>query len=235
MSRDIDPGLAESWPFGYRLKDALSKYPAADAAAIEENLSRLIITPTLDGAVFSRQDAANRLAAIDLDNMMGRTPSEDRAVAFHEAGHAVPARSFGLSVRGVSIRASASEGGFCHYAPGPSWGSLPEAKREEIEAHAIVELAGPIAERLACETLNLVPSDESWQRHQASAAALVLRITGTSGRELENYVAWLGDRAAACVAEHWGEVVLVAEALLVHRELDGEQVDALLGGQVIAA
>ena len=132
--------------------------------------------------------------------------AEDRASAYHEAGHAVAAVKLGLLVRAVSLVPPS-----CELAPDPPW---RPTKPAALSAWA---LAGDVAEARSVgrspDGSFVSPED---RRH----------VTGSLADEL------LARREAeAILAAGWASVQRVARELLVHGRLNGDQVGRLVRGE----
>jgi hypothetical protein len=133
-----------------------------------------------------------------------KNPMTDvKAIAFHEAGHAVVALALGSKVRVVEI------------------GPRPHAHcahRTETNK-AITALAGDLAEQRACPWS---PWDAEVDFRVACDTAEHL-APAAPAEALERFL----DQARALLDRHWREVEAVAAALLGRGKLTGKEIDAL--------
>lgn len=114
----------------------------------------------------------------------------------------------------------------------PDWDGSPEVDQAMKEA-AVISFVGPAAQK----RFDL----ESWQEyHGASdfdfATKLLLRLGGTS--EMVNAISdKLSTQAESLIERHWLEISVVADTLLVQRDLDGDTarllLEAFTGGGVV--
>jgi hypothetical protein len=144
-------------------------------------------------------------------------PSQRVCAAHHESGHAITARVLGIKFAYLSIVPDGTDRlGHTHYPPQPP---------HPCRAHAILSLAG-------------IAAESHLLRRPISSALLLL----DGGREdllaaccaLEQLPAphrptlWeMFERSAELIAAHWGEVQLIARALLATPEgrLTADEVD----------
>jgi hypothetical protein len=175
--------------------------------------------------------------------------------AHHEAAHAVIGRVLGIEVPLATIRPDEDSAG--HVEHEACWPGLPDEtaedaedrleelrQRDEVaEKRAIFALAGPIAHMKFQPTLNgerfANGSDDLLD------VAVYLKIVSgfhplsellVPGRPLEQdnkETSRLWERlqwdTAELVESYWPSIERVAEALLIHEELNQEQIDALIG------
>jgi hypothetical protein len=114
-------------------------------------------------------------------------------VALHEAGHAVAARSYGVSAVASLMMEGAALGGCTDYSPG-------------LTSHQfrIVALAGSIATAL-------------WQRPQLTVEQLIEEKWTPTRRDAEDAGDYGADHLTEClqiVRSHWGDIEAEAALLL---------------------
>ncbi|QKC81546.1 hypothetical protein EB232_07700 [Mesorhizobium sp. NZP2077] len=151
------------------------------------------------------------------------------ATAYHEAGHAVAALTYGGHVRIVTIDpAHGATGSVAYDSPmrrlRPDLRITP-AGRMKIEAAIIIALAGEIAQRR-----HRPSSIRTWHggSDRELAADLALRIAG-SGDSATALLKWLEVRAKDLVNNYWPSIERLAAALLDRSTLrDGEIVAAIM-------
>jgi hypothetical protein len=156
-----------------------------------------------------------------------RTPAERRASAYHEAGHAVAAHVLGLPIVGVDIvlrpDESGEASGTCLIKPwAPLSGLEGQAKqlaRDQLVKHQLVLLlAGPAAQRLYAPR-SRIRSSGSRDYKEAGVLAGLAGYIGARDALLH----WGAIEARELVRLHSHLVESVAEALLEHKELDGDR------------
>jgi hypothetical protein len=143
-----------------------------------------------------------------------------RAVAIHEAGHAVVALAFGHDVVLVTLGPSPDDArrlGLC-------CSNRNDDAMGRFEA-AVVALAGPLAEQIFAghpRDVRAMMLGSSWKTDRANAENHLRR---------SSMARTLGDaalEAARLVMERWPAIVRVAEALLAQGELGGARIEALM-------
>ncbi|WP_445503383.1 AAA family ATPase [Microvirga sp. G4-2] len=179
-----------------------------------------------------------------------RTPTELRACAIHEAGHAVVAVVLGRTLQGVSLQLVGASGGMTRMGHP---GFIPT--RYVIEDNVIIGLAGRAADvvlgagasagavsDLAVATRELSALHASFglgktllHRTGVDDASALARVDSRFAQRIEADLQRLLDRAIMLVTEHRAAVLAVAEALLAHRVLSGAQVQAVLEAHPPAA
>ncbi len=151
-----------------------------------------------------------------------------KAIAYHEAGHAVAAWSCRLKILKISIIPDDELSGKVRHVS-PLKGirldidGSPRADGKAKDA-IIICLAGPEAQRRH--------NPRSVRRWHASsdydaAVDLALRVCG-SGPSTTAYLRWLGIVAKDLINSRWPMVEKVAAELLVREELSAADVDVLL-------
>ncbi len=150
-----------------------------------------------------------------------------RAVAFHEAGHAVVAKCLGLSVLTVSIVENKdSRGRVAH-----DWFEAidyqdddDDAIHRQMEKKIMAALAGPAAEAIAA------PETYHRDRHSGFgggdfdvAEGLLERIHGLRVKIAAAHLQYLELAAKAWVEQHWKAIESVSTALLEKGTLDEKQ------------
>lgn len=153
------------------------------------------------GLLFTSADALSQAA----------NGTRRRALAFHEAGHAVVASLVGVELTEVTIVSDPVDGslGSCGYrrpppAPGP-------AARDRAEGQAEITLAGPLAEGLSGAT----PSAASLASHREEALHELLAAGPINGMaEVEAHVEYLRERTTGRLRQCWNAVEVLAHQLL---------------------
>ena len=132
----------------------------------------------------------------------------EAATAIHEAAHAVIARVLGQDVTSVSMRRVMSQ---------------HRSTRDGRQRFVIVAFAGPVAEHRYCK-LGDFEEARRWEDGWREDLQNILKYKYDEIGMLTP----LRDRAEALVAELWPVIERVAEALLQHGALSGDEIDALL-------
>jgi ATP-dependent Zn protease len=133
-----------------------------------------------------------------------------KALAYHEAGHAVVGYSLGLTIECVTIIPNETSLGHCRYRDWEGWASACDP-----DTLLSVLLAGAVAEEIATGR----PSGGSDDRK-----ALGVARTHTAGdRHAATRVAVARSRTARVLEEHWPAVKAMAVALRKFRELEGAE------------
>ncbi|MDB5203934.1 MAG: hypothetical protein JWQ27_3343 [Ferruginibacter sp.] len=193
----------------------------------------------------SRRDRGH----LTLDHLKSQIlPPDDRSredrfrVAIHEAGHAVAGLLMGQTLVSVSILPGPSSGGQTQFAPAPT----PVLDRAQIEDVSVILLAGHAAEEevlsastgwggspesdLALATMTLAGLHASyglgdcltWQGPPSEADAM-LRRSPKLQELVEADLKRLYGRAVELVRSHRAQILEVADRLLAHRCLTGDQ------------
>ncbi|MEO2136238.1 MAG: hypothetical protein ABGY28_02115 [bacterium] len=162
---------------------------------------------------------------------------KQKAIAVHEAGHAVVAVSEMLPIICATIQPTKEYSGCVFFKDPPIHIAnekhrrfSAEKQRTYLEAHALSSLAGSIAEFEHYYRTIRKPKPKKWirtnqgareDRHQASE--WIVRLVG-SEEELQLYTEWLFQRAKQTVTLYWKQIQAVQEALLQHTTLTGKDV-----------
>src|SRR4029079_8788244 len=147
-----------------------------------------------------------------------RRRAKHKAVAFHEAGHAVAAVVLGVDITGVTVRQGEDYAGIAFLcAEGADRiGTTPE-RREKLRHEARATLCGTWAERLT----GARPTRFSWESDYWLAIEALACMDGR--RVLKDFGAeWVAARRF--VQGHKRAIAAVAHALMEQRHLTGEQV-----------
>ena len=164
----------------------------------------------------------------------------------HEASHATVSRLLGLPVVGATIEffdghfgatwaddAGLLAGGetvenICRQlAPLLSdTGSRADIAIELLYAgdQVISLLAGPIAEELFCA--ERLPGSE----HDEAEATCIARLICRSPASIDAYLEFARVEVVALLSDHRAVVLAVADALVKHRTINGEQIDGIIRG-----
>jgi hypothetical protein len=157
-----------------------------------------------------------------------------RAVAYHEAGHAMAAWKFKLGGIGqTTIVPTADYSGAMKHAADPLRGirlDLDNSDRAHARAEKLIMIcqAGPIAQRRG--------APRSWRYYHGSgdrriAADLAIRLQ-SSAEIATAYIRYLDLRTKGLVHTHWWAVDLIARALLERDTLTGEEIAAMIAAHL---
>jgi hypothetical protein len=140
--------------------------------------------------------------------------SDDFAPSYHEAGHALAAYHFGLSMTHVSIRER----------PGESLGrcTIQDGHTVDDFTGAIVMIAGHVAERMALGRENVYPNWFLDDPDTESARVFLRRQFGEDGELEARQLVQL--RARVLLRMRWEAVQEIAERLERDTTLVGEEV-----------
>ena len=151
-----------------------------------------------------------------------------RAIAYHEAGHAVAAYVHHVAIHRAAIIPSADFAGHVSHA-NPLRGRPIDAMttprdRRHMERLVIVALAGDAAQRRHAPR-----SVRSWHADQdrRNAADLVSYFVGSEAQQAA-YLAYLWAVTDDLVDLHWPAVEAVAAELLERRDLSGKRVRGII-------
>jgi DNA polymerase III delta prime subunit len=221
LKGEIDPG-----ELGTVVRFALGATPASIAGWVRAARA----AARRQNRALASKDVMAAVAPPDL-----RSSGDQTAVALHEAGHAIVARSLGIGVDSVSIVASGRAGGVTRTATPSSFPNWPE-----LEDQVTVLLAG----RAADIALGTKGAHAGAAHDLEVATSLLLRgLTqwglgdNLSYREtIDDQVLQMVDSslkrllalATDIILEHQAEVNCLAAALLEHRLLTGPQIDGIL-------
>jgi ATP-dependent Zn protease len=157
--------------------------------------------------------------------------NQDRVTAYHEAGHAVAAWTFGMRFKRVTIVPKDDSLGSLTLS---MWGTsvspdlLSTDDAEDVEyirRRIVVSLAGGLAE----EVLTGAPNDTMRSHDLHSAVDLAGYVT-RSLEDMEEYLDSASLSASEVVRGNWAVIEALAGALLEHRTLNFEQATAVMGG-----
>lgn len=164
------------------------------------------------------------------DAKPGAMTDDKRAVAFHEAGHAVAAHFHRVAVPGATIKPDPDAGslGRCHIGvvvrPDVEW-DCSGRNQLRVERLAMVCLAGPYAMRKFLADADRL---KEYDREQAESDDFHKAVNALGyfedGAVLEKYLHYMEARAEAFVASRWWAITAVAEALLQRTTLKGPDV-----------
>jgi ATP-dependent Zn protease len=156
--------------------------------------------------------------------------TEEKLLAYHDAGHAVAGHVLGLTVEGLSIVPDEHYAGLADVPVDldSAYGS-PEESDDYLRRHLVCFLAGAVAEEiLTGEPVELGPGSMyrgDWNGATDCVVALAGKDVKRQAAESEEAFT----KTRAILRENWAVVVALAEALIEHRELTREQVLAIVG------
>ncbi|MFC7052509.1 AAA family ATPase [Hansschlegelia quercus] len=168
-----------------------------------------------------------------------------RAVAIHEAGHAVVGRTLGQTIVSVSIIESGAANGATNFVPSPSI-----LDRKGLERQVVIGLGGRAADELLSGGPSSGAQDDLRKvtqlaaaihasfglgatlasRTSYSAAGDLVAFDASLRRLVEADLARLMKTAREIVQRHRSEIEALAAWLVVHRFGTGADVEALLAG-----
>ena len=144
-------------------------------------------------------------------------------VAYHEAGHAVAAHVLGIEVKSVSI---VEEEGTLGRSISPlprDFDPYAQGAEEVMRSHLVVGVAGAASEELLTGKLLSIKGKD------LEGATKLLMSLAAVGAQTQEDGEWARKKAKSTLRYNWESVRALAEALLEHRELDREQIRAVLG------
>lgn len=150
-------------------------------------------------------------------------------IAYHEAGHAVMARLCGAEVRLVTIEPDRDDGPERQGDTQVVWRRAHAADRAHAKRAVQVALAGPVAEMIYSGEPyhpSLVAEWAADWREAWEAAALLHRDERVRLKYLEDVSIELYHRLRD--DELWAALASLADHLLAHDTLDGEQVEEIV-------
>jgi hypothetical protein len=146
-----------------------------------------------------------------------------KAIAYHEAGHAVIAMVEGRRFIRISIIPADGVLGRVRFAPLPRWfkpdGVIDGRHRLFIEREVLIDLAGDAA-------LLRFKGRRDWRGSRSdieSAVGLAMRLF--CGRVLDSYMVFMRDLAMEMVAmpKNWTQIEALAATLLAEKELSEDR------------
>lgn len=201
----------------------------AHAVVLLEEFFDELLVHDLHGSVPARILRAMRIAhetaAAPCD-----TPDVD-GVAAHEAAHAVFLHRFGYQIADATIdpmRDFCAQGVvfFSGYTPRAAFSF---AERVRMEQRIMIELAGPVAQRIALQAHGLDGSAREWETHRRDAAQFVRRIPqNLVGDDPFAFVDWMTVRTTSEVRRSWVTIRALADQLLAVRTMTGAEVLACI-------
>jgi hypothetical protein len=150
-----------------------------------------------------------------------------RAVAYHEAGHAVAAYDLGLTPTLATIVPSSEfNGRVLHRNPLRHIRlDFDGSDRTRLRAERVIMilLAGPLAQRRAGHRSPQYGGGDDFPK----AAALAMHVCG-SDEQVDAFLKWLNVRARAILELRWPDVERVAQALLDRNTLRSREIVAVI-------
>ena len=154
------------------------------------------------------------------------TPRELRAIAYHEAGHAVAAWRLGLKFRRVTIKSEDDSLGHVLNVRGPKWlndeiGVIGSVRaRLHAERYIVYGMAGQIAEE---KFRGHRPHPWTHSDDDRSAIVLAMRAIPGSQRTVNAFLHYCFENARDIINSQWPQVTAVAAALLAQQTLTYEE------------
>jgi hypothetical protein len=211
--------------------------------------------PDVDGLSVPPASDSTGLARLQPASGVGRSELDDWRTALHEAGHVVVGKAIGLEVAGCTIVPGDGFGGLtwgpffdrtmlsfdndvpdlcekiADLMPGPG---EPRADVADVYEHVhsrVVDLcAGTAAETL------LHPACAPWIAHSdVRKARATASIICSSDSAVDAYLAFGLAEAKALIEQHRAAVWAIAEALMVERTLNSEQIDTIIANAPVFA
>jgi hypothetical protein len=184
-----------------------------------------------------------------LADMVGRSELDDWRIALHEAGHTVVGRALGEEVGGVTIVEGPDYGGLTWGPKGNSSrlssvdeqpdlcakiaASMPGFGEPRVNAAEVFTLCHVRVVDLCAGTaaeIILHPKCPPWVAHSdIREARKVASIVCSSEAAIDCYLAFGLAEAKALVTQHRAAVWAIAEALMIERTLNSEQIDNIIG------
>lgn len=157
--------------------------------------------------------------------MAGRATKPDQ---IHEAAHAVVAHYLGRTVEWITTDPGSNPHG---HPGGTKFEPWPDGvdMRTRYERAIIISFAGGIAQtREANDDQALVAHAERASQKDIEQAIALAKLSWPDEDERRQQLLRLIEEAERLVYRHWDEIDRVADALLLHRLLTGDQLVALL-------
>ena len=156
--------------------------------------------------------------------------TEEKLLAYHDAGHAIAGHVLGLTVERLSIVPDEHYAGLADVPIDLDLAhGSPDESNDYLRRHLVCFLAGAVAEEiLTGEPVELGPRS-TYRGDWNGAADCVVEL---AGKDVKRQAAEGEDafrKTRAILRENWSVVATLAEALIEHRELTREQVLAIVG------
>jgi hypothetical protein len=203
-----------------------------DAALGSDDDATIVATlvDAIDGAISTSTESESKTEALRLGHEAAPRKMKPRDVAYHEAGHAVVARNFGLAVMRVSINHAYGElfdgerlEGHMQLEPGAE-------RSASLQRRLWIALAGPAAQERHDPDSYRVDGLVCARADYEGARKLYAELRGKPDCKAED-LASNERRARALVTEHWSAIEAVAMALLERHSLERSELDVLLLAQ----
>jgi ATP-dependent Zn protease len=162
---------------------------------------------------------------------MGRTATDLRRTAYHEAGHAVIHRVMGMVCGEASIVPDYDTmcGGYAiaadHYVTDREW----ERRGKLRDCRSI--LRGRIIGYMAGREAEIVAFGRKRKKYGDDDDLLQIALMAEEADVSEAYLERLRPKVGPLLRRHWRKVEAVAETLLVHKTLSGAEINAIIGKQ----
>jgi hypothetical protein len=183
----------------------------------------------------------------------GRSAADDWRVSLHEAGHVIVGRALGNELGGVTIIPSETHGGLTwgpnHFKSGfdgaaddddivvpdlaEKIGALMpgagESRSDVVDIFTYVHIrVTELCAGTASESL-LVPDEKPWVAHSdLRKSRAVASLICSSEASIDAYLRFGAEEAKTLIEQHRAAVLAIAEALMVRRTLDAEQIDTII-------
>jgi hypothetical protein len=222
---------------------------AGNAAAVAQHGGSRISIPDPDAALLPNVAASDSTGnLIHEHETAGRSELDDWRIALHEGGHVVVGRALGEEVGGVTIIPGPDFGGLTWGPKGnssrlssldekpdicaqiaasmPAFGE-PRVNAAEIFTFCHVRVVDLCA-GTAAETI-LHPACAPWIAHSdIREARKIASMVCTSEAAIDAYLGFGLAEAKALIEQHRAAVLAIAEALMILRTLDADQIDTII-------
>lgn len=149
--------------------------------------------------------------------------------AYHEAGHAFMAAYLGAKVRSVTIEPDDDDGPQRFGDTQIVWRRSRMSERKLCESSIQVSLAGPVAEMLYSGDPYHPGLVAEWANDWQSAWEFAEALFTDQRKRLEYLERVTGELYRLMDSEpHWSAVAAIADNLLAHETLEGEDVDEIV-------
>jgi ATP-dependent Zn protease len=162
---------------------------------------------------------------------LGRTATDLRRTAYHEAGHAVIHRAMGMVCGEASIvpNFDTMTAGYAiaadHYVTGREW-----ERRGKVRDWRSI-LRGRIIGYMAGREAEIIAFGRKRKKYGDGDDLLQIALMAEEADVSEAYLERLRPKVGPLLRHHWPKVEAVAEALLIRKTLSGSEIDAIIKAQ----